>query len=389
VGLDDIPPSCPVYDTRYVYVYDSTPDVVYVGYLPGYLGCYPSYGTVVYGTGYRYHAYRGAHRYYPRRFTWGFHARYNPWLSRWSFGFSYGSGFLRVGSHWRSAHGGRTGPRSLWFGPGGYRRPVVGKDLAFLRTRPPSTRIRTRVADGVPSNMYHRQENIKRVDVVRVRSVVAPITRPIPTPNDVFAGKDGRVYRREPKGTWQVKTGTGWRPTRLPATPTQVGTSVPPPSFPTGPSSQPRTQRERTDQPTPVQPPAVTRPDRPDQPTPAQPPVVTRPDQPTPRPERRPPPQPERQRPIPRPERERPTPRERPAPQPQRERPAPPPEKPTPGNLEREFHARERVNREEQKPKVEDSGKDRPQKDASKKDDSQKEGPRERSREDARPGRGR
>src|SRR5882672_898221 len=54
LGVEDIPPSCPVYDVRYVYIYDSTPDVVYVGYLPGYLGCYPSYGTVIYGTAYRY-----------------------------------------------------------------------------------------------------------------------------------------------------------------------------------------------------------------------------------------------------------------------------------------------------------------------------------------------
>ena len=33
-----LPPSCPVYNCRYVYVYDSTPDVVYCGYLPGYTG---------------------------------------------------------------------------------------------------------------------------------------------------------------------------------------------------------------------------------------------------------------------------------------------------------------------------------------------------------------
>jgi hypothetical protein len=396
LGVDDIPPSCPVYDVRYVDIYDSTPDVVYVGYLPGYLGCYPSYGTVVYGTGYRYRAWRGRNHYYPHRFTWGFHARYNPWLSRWSFGFSYGSGFLRVGTHWRAAAGGHTRPRSLWFGPGGFRRPLVGKDLTFLRTRQP--RLKTRLVDGVPANMYHRPENISRVDVVRVRSVVAPIARPIPMPNDVFAGKDGKVYRREPKGTWQVQTGTGWRPTRLPATPPPSPSSPPPSSQPStqpgrsrgGPAIEHRkpVQRGRPDQitPPPPQPEPIS-----DQPTPVQPPAVARPsqpDQPTPRPERERPTRPER----PRPERERPAPppeRERPAPRPERERPAPPQEKPVPGNLEREFHARERAN-----PKTEDSGKDRPQKDDSQKDrpqkdDSQKERPQERSREDGRPGRGR
>ncbi len=69
--MEDIPPSSPLYDVRYVHIYDYTPDVVYVGYLPGYLGCYPYYGTVVYGTGYRYGSWRDRHHYYPRRFTHG------------------------------------------------------------------------------------------------------------------------------------------------------------------------------------------------------------------------------------------------------------------------------------------------------------------------------
>src|SRR5262249_46404262 len=49
--IQHIPPDSPMYNVKYVYVYDSTPDVVYVGYMPGYVGCYPYYGTVVWGTG--------------------------------------------------------------------------------------------------------------------------------------------------------------------------------------------------------------------------------------------------------------------------------------------------------------------------------------------------
>jgi hypothetical protein len=48
--VNTIPPSCPVYNVKYVYVYDYTPEVVYVGYTPGYVGCYVHGGTVVYGT---------------------------------------------------------------------------------------------------------------------------------------------------------------------------------------------------------------------------------------------------------------------------------------------------------------------------------------------------
>src|SRR5204863_3934988 len=119
-GVDDIPPSCPVYDVRYVYVYDVTPGVVYCGYLPGYIGCYPYYGTVVFGTGYHYRAWRG-HHYYPRPYTWGFHPRYNPWRGRWGFGFSYETGFLRIGFNWYSRPGHRTIHDPIrWLGPGGY-----------------------------------------------------------------------------------------------------------------------------------------------------------------------------------------------------------------------------------------------------------------------------
>ena len=50
-----IPPSSSLYYVTYVKIYEATPQVVYVGYTPGYMGTVVSpYGTVVYGTGYAY-----------------------------------------------------------------------------------------------------------------------------------------------------------------------------------------------------------------------------------------------------------------------------------------------------------------------------------------------
>jgi hypothetical protein len=318
LGLEDIPPSCPVYDVRYVYVYDSTPDVVYVGYLPGYLGCYPYYGTVVYGTGYHYSSWRSRHQYYPRRFTWGFHARYNPWLSRWSFGSSYGSGFFRVGTRWRSnSQVARSNVRSKWFGPSGYRRPLIAEDMTLLRIRRPG-RTRPRVSDGLPANVYNRQENVARVDRTfnrtPPRSIAPRIARQAPVPDDVFAGKDGKVYRRDPKGMWQVRTGSAWKQTNLP---------IPPPAAP------PPGDRESGSPLTPSQP----EPSRQHKGGPAVERSVRQRNNP---PER---PTPPRERPAPPPERPAPPP-ERPAPP--SEQPAPPSERPTPGDLERDYRARER-----------------------------------------------
>ena len=39
-AIQEIPPECPVYNVKYVYIYDSTPEVVYVGYTAGYYGTY-------------------------------------------------------------------------------------------------------------------------------------------------------------------------------------------------------------------------------------------------------------------------------------------------------------------------------------------------------------
>jgi hypothetical protein len=56
-----IPPSSPLYYVTYVRIYGSTPDEVYEGYTPGYLGTVVSTeDTVVYGTGYYYQTYIGA-----------------------------------------------------------------------------------------------------------------------------------------------------------------------------------------------------------------------------------------------------------------------------------------------------------------------------------------
>ncbi len=61
----------------YVYVYDSTPEVVYVGYYPGYTGSYLYNGCVVYGTGWYYRPWHGRY-YYPRYRTWGIQRALEP-----------------------------------------------------------------------------------------------------------------------------------------------------------------------------------------------------------------------------------------------------------------------------------------------------------------------
>ncbi len=119
-GIDQVPPSSPVYNAKYVYVYDSTPDVVYVGYTPGYVGSYIYGPTIVYGTGYYYNPWITPYYYYPRPATWGFSVSYNPWTG-WGFGMSWSSGPFRVGFYSGGGYHGRYWGGRHCYGPRGYR----------------------------------------------------------------------------------------------------------------------------------------------------------------------------------------------------------------------------------------------------------------------------
>jgi hypothetical protein len=86
-----IPPSSPLYYVTYVRVYGSTPEVVYVGYTPGYLGTVVAPdGVVVYGTGYDYQPWVGT-VYYAPPVTYGVQAQpvYNPEVG-WAYGMALG-----------------------------------------------------------------------------------------------------------------------------------------------------------------------------------------------------------------------------------------------------------------------------------------------------------
>lgn len=120
--VEYIPASSPAYHTKYVYVYDVTPDYVYMGYTPGYLGSYVYGPTVVYGTGYHYRPwFRSV--YYARPITWGFGFMYDPWYG-WNINWGYNYGFLHIGFDYAYSgygYGYRYG--GGWFGPRRYCPP--------------------------------------------------------------------------------------------------------------------------------------------------------------------------------------------------------------------------------------------------------------------------
>ena len=227
--IQKIPPSSPVYNTTHVHVYESTPEVVYVGYTPGYLWSFPYYGVPVYGTGWHYPPYFGSW-YYPRPPTWGLHVGYNPWTG-WNFGMSWSNGFFSFGMSWGGGWGGAYRPWGCcggWYG-GGYRPPVIintgdiniGNNINVgNRTNIGNSIERTNNLnlDRSSNNLYNRPETRNRLADRDTATRNLDRARPATSrENNVFADRDGNVARQV-DNDWQVRDNNQWtRPESMPA----------------------------------------------------------------------------------------------------------------------------------------------------------------------------
>lgn len=230
--VQKIPASSPVYNVKYVYIYESTPTVVYTGYTPGYLGCYHYGPTVVYGTGYYYSGWYGTY-YYPRPVTYGFNFHYNPY-SGWSMGFSMSFG----GPHgWMSFGYGSPYYYGGWWGPPVYRPPYYHRPpYGYYGNRP--------VHYGNTNVNINRNNNIY---VNRGGSGVNSGSRPVTRPS---TGRPGGTPATRPStkpSRPQQPAGRPSQPTTRPSTPqtrpTQPATRPATPQQPQGrPSTQPTTR---------------------------------------------------------------------------------------------------------------------------------------------------
>jgi hypothetical protein len=253
--IRSIPPSSPVYNTKYVYIYDSTPEVVYVGYYPGYTSSYIYHGVPVYGTGWYYRPWWGRYHYYPRyRYpTWGFSVRYNPWYG-WSFGLSYSTGRFTFSI-------GYGGYRGGWWGAGGYRGYRRGYHRGWHHGYRAGTRAgyragyRTAQRDSA-RNMYQRQGNVDRVaHTAGARPSAGRAQAKSPgasnRANNVYTDKNGNVYRKQQDGSWQQRDGGSWKGTDMGGASgsreaTKPSTATRPTDRSTPSTGTARTQQQRT-----------------------------------------------------------------------------------------------------------------------------------------------
>ena len=230
--VDKIPASNPAYNTKYVYIYDQTPEYVYVGYTPAYMGSYVYGPTIVYGTGWYYPPWWGAY-YYPHPWTWGFGVHYNPWYG-WGFGWGaawHFSWHVSFGYGW---HGGYWGPPMYrppchpygWHGgyyghrPGG---PNYGRPGHHPGARPTPYNGRT--------NIYNQRPGVATKPATRPATRPSqpgtrpsqpgtrpsqpgtrPTARPSTEPNNLATDRKGDVYQRDPNGNWNQRQDKSWKP---------------------------------------------------------------------------------------------------------------------------------------------------------------------------------
>ena len=208
--IQSIPPSAPVYNVTHVHIYESTPEVVYVGYTPGYMWSYPYYGVPVYGTGWYYPPYYGSW-YYPRPPTWGLHVGYNPWTG-WNVGLSWSNGFFTVGVIWGGGYGGGYHPGGCCGGywGGGYPgRPIINTGDINIGNNVGNGN-RGNVAATRP-NIYDREQNRPRQANTSLASSNLRSASPTTSrANNVYADHNGNVARRVDNG-WESRQNGQWQ----------------------------------------------------------------------------------------------------------------------------------------------------------------------------------
>jgi len=277
-SIYSIPTNAPLHFVTYVKVYRATPEVVYVGYTPGYYGSVVSSTTttVVYGTGWYYPPYIGSYWYgYPYTYgvgvatTWssssgwsltigvgysygyGYPYYYYPWWGPWGYygaccwGPAWGYGWggyasANVYGRWGNTAYARTG--AAWANPytGNYgaasrtafqntQRGTVGVAGRGTNTNiytgntaggrgavayDPKTGVVAGAGAGYAGNIYSGSGTAGRGGFAYNTNTGGGVAAGA---NNVYAGKDGTVYRYDRQnGNWSQNSGSGWESANRP-----------------------------------------------------------------------------------------------------------------------------------------------------------------------------
>jgi hypothetical protein len=207
----EIPVSSPSHTVTYVTVQESNDDAVVFATAMAFTGVMVAWGCAVWGTGYYYPPYvryGGYPIYYPHYPTYGYGAAYNPWTG------AYSRGAVAYGPYGGAGVSQRYNPRTGTYSRGAAAYGPYGSRAAASAYNP---RTGTVGATRQGSSVYGSwgQTGVRRGDdwatTKRYSSnVTGNTTRVTRTSDgDVYAGRDGNVYRKEGDGFQKYENG-GW-----------------------------------------------------------------------------------------------------------------------------------------------------------------------------------
>jgi len=231
----EIPPASPSYNVTQVTVIEDNSDAAVYATAAAYTGMMVAWGCVVWGTGYYYPPYVGYGGFYPAYYpyypTYGYHASYNPWTGAYSRGaVAYGPyGGAGISSRYNPRTGTYSRGAAAW-GPYGARgagqayNPRTGAYGATRQgsnvygswgqtgvTRGNQWATTSRVTNNVTGATTRRTQTSGGGSAV-TRNGAGPgnnsgVART--GSGDVYAGRDGNVYRNTGSG-WQKYDNGGW-----------------------------------------------------------------------------------------------------------------------------------------------------------------------------------
>lgn len=218
-----IPPSSPAYNVTYVTVEqddDNTDEWVTVAVAAGYFGTMIAADCVYWGTGYYYPPYVWYGGYYPAYYpyyrSYGASAWYNPYTG------TFGRSGWAYGPYGGVGYGARYNPSTGTYARGAAAYGAYGA-RGYAEAYNPRTGTSARTRQGTNYNSSWGTTSVRRGDDwVRTASVrgdeggamryrtsngnTGTVGR---YGDDLYAGKDGNVYRRSDNG-WQTLDGGNW-----------------------------------------------------------------------------------------------------------------------------------------------------------------------------------
>ena len=229
----EIPVSSPSHHVTYVTVEDDDDEWVTFATAAAYTGVMVAWGCAVWGSGYYYPPYIGYGGFYPAYFphypTYGYGARYNPWTG------AYGRGAAVYGPYGGAGVGARYNPRTGTYARGAAAYGPYGARAAGSAYNPRTGAVgatrqgsnvygswgATGVARGDSWASTARVSNRATDTTTRATRTSeggAAVTRRgdqgtgfVGTSGggDVYAGRDGNVYRKQ-GDSWQTFDNGGW-----------------------------------------------------------------------------------------------------------------------------------------------------------------------------------